>query len=185
MRLLILVVAIISSTAASAVAQVGPTRHWLEFRGQFDSVPVRVSGRNANELYRECMDLVASSGLEQARELWIEGRRIVRRDGSFAIDAACAMGVLNAVPAASDRGAPTLTGALDGIPFAIHAANEDAREIVRLYVPIMAAGMRVTRLAVAGEIFLSPEGWTADDIVSWLDRALGGDGRRVRYTVLR
>lgn len=186
MRLIVGAVVLTWLVAASALAQVRPAgSQWLELRAQFESVPVRVAGRNANEIYRECMDLVASSGLERVRELYLDGQRVVRRNGAFGIDAACALGALNAVPSASDRGEPTLTGAIDGIPIVIHAPSEEAREIVRRFVPIAAGDLRITRLTIAGEVYLSPDGWSSDDVVSWLDRALGGDGVRQRFTVLR
>lgn len=159
-----------------------PARGYLEFRGQFESLPVRVAGRSADELYGQCLELVRGSGLESAREVWIDGQRVVRRRGAFSPEAACAIGVLNAVPESGGSVPIVLNGSIDAIPFALGGPIEQARDVVRRYVPIVTRNMRISRLTIGGQVYLQPQGWSSDDVVVWMDQALTGEPRQ-RYTV--
>lgn len=142
----------------------------VEFRGRVGMIPIRLTGRDHDELFRAC-ESVLSRGPRLYGELSIDGMAIVDRRGALSVRAMCAIAVLNARPRGQSS-PEILRGRIGRIPFALRGPADRARALAQRYVPYVVRHMTVRTIAIECSVHEARASFSPAEAVALIERAL-------------
>ncbi len=133
----------------------------LRFEGSFERTPAVFTGRTPDEIYAQCIQFVSAVRLTHVDDITVFGTAHRNGPGYWGNESLCAMSALNA--RAAGQAAATVTGHVEGLPFALGGPRHQVRATIERYLSTALQGQRhIDDIVVAGRSYRnSASYWTA------------------------